>query len=249
MTPEQEALYALHWNVPRSELSIAAQLEYDRLRVGWERGEARPVAGELEAARLAWEAQHPPAAPDRRDPPRVTGPGHKARTRTSEQVRDTTFQTVRRGYDITQVDRLLRRIAAELDAGRPVEPLVSNATFRTQLVGYDVAAVNRFLTEMSTDPWRDLDAVPGRFTREPSSRWPLRAPRGHGAEECSKAWDEFDQQPGTYLRLEWVGIARRELRSADLQTVASISFKWSDVFLATNRSEIGGQLSRHGGCY
>jgi hypothetical protein len=55
MAPEQEALYALQWNVPRSELSMAAQLEYDRLMPAWERGEVRPAAGELEAARLAWE--------------------------------------------------------------------------------------------------------------------------------------------------------------------------------------------------
>jgi hypothetical protein len=32
MTPEQEALYALNWNVSRSELSMPGQLEYDRLR-------------------------------------------------------------------------------------------------------------------------------------------------------------------------------------------------------------------------
>ena len=42
MSPEQEALYALHWNVPRSELSMTAQLEYDRLRPAWEQGEVRP---------------------------------------------------------------------------------------------------------------------------------------------------------------------------------------------------------------
>jgi len=27
MTPEQEALYALNWELPRSDLSMAAQLE------------------------------------------------------------------------------------------------------------------------------------------------------------------------------------------------------------------------------
>lgn len=57
LTPELEALYALQWNVPRSELSVAAQLEYDRLRPRWERGEARPADGQLEAARLAWEEE------------------------------------------------------------------------------------------------------------------------------------------------------------------------------------------------
>ena len=58
LTPELEALYALHRNVPRGELSMAAQLEYDRLRAAWEQGEARPAAGELEAARLAWEHEY-----------------------------------------------------------------------------------------------------------------------------------------------------------------------------------------------
>ena len=58
LTPELEALYALHRNVPRSELSMAAQLEYDRLRAAWEQGEARPAAGELEATRLAWEHEY-----------------------------------------------------------------------------------------------------------------------------------------------------------------------------------------------
>ena len=38
-TPEQEALYVVQCNVPRSELSLAAQLEYDRLRPPQERGE------------------------------------------------------------------------------------------------------------------------------------------------------------------------------------------------------------------
>ncbi len=68
MTPEQEALYALNWNVPRSELPMAAQLEYDRLRPAWEQGEARPAAGQPEAARLAWERRHPPEAHEPPDP-------------------------------------------------------------------------------------------------------------------------------------------------------------------------------------
>ena len=44
ITPLQEALYVLQSNVPRSELSMAAQLEYDQIRPAWERGEARPAA-------------------------------------------------------------------------------------------------------------------------------------------------------------------------------------------------------------
>jgi hypothetical protein len=38
MTPLQEALYALHWDLPHSDLSLAAQLEYDRGKPVWERG-------------------------------------------------------------------------------------------------------------------------------------------------------------------------------------------------------------------
>jgi len=41
LTPEQEALYAVQCNVPRIELSLAAQLEYDRFRPPQE-GEEEP---------------------------------------------------------------------------------------------------------------------------------------------------------------------------------------------------------------
>lgn len=46
LTPEQEALYALEWNLPRSDLSMAAQLEYDRLKADWEREGVLPTAEE-----------------------------------------------------------------------------------------------------------------------------------------------------------------------------------------------------------
>ena len=65
LRPEQEALCALHWNVPRRELSMGAQLEYDRLRPAWERGEVWPAVEDLEAARLAWEQEPAGTAPAR----------------------------------------------------------------------------------------------------------------------------------------------------------------------------------------
>jgi DivIVA domain-containing protein len=138
MAPEQEALYALHWNVPRSELSMAAQLEYDRLRPAWERGEARPAAGELEAARLAWEARHA------WEGSRARG---QARPVNGDEIRDTTFLIAGGGYDVAQVDDLLRRIAAEIDADRPIEPLIGNVSFRSRgrTPGYDVQAIDWFL--------------------------------------------------------------------------------------------------------
>jgi len=173
---------------------------------------------------------------------------------TGEQVRDTTFLFTRGGYDVAEVDDLLRSIAAELDAGRPVEPLVRNATFRARwrgAQGYDVAAVDWFLGQflldpglgelagMSADPWRELDAVGGRFTRGGagdrdgrSARQSRRALREHYIEECWEAWDEFGQQPGTYLRLEWVRIARCEIRSVDLHTIASMTYRWPDTIWA-----------------
>ena len=48
LAPEQEPLSALYWNVPRSELSMAAELE--AARHAWEGsrayGAARPVTGD-----------------------------------------------------------------------------------------------------------------------------------------------------------------------------------------------------------
>jgi hypothetical protein len=75
-----------------------------------------------------------------------------------------------------------------------------------------------------------------------SGRSAQRARRDY-AEECWKAWDEFDQQPGTYLRLEWVGIARRELRSAEQQTIATMSSTWWDILGTRGISGIDGRFS------
>jgi hypothetical protein len=56
MTPEQEAAYALNFNVDRSSLSMAGQLEYDRLKT---EGQAR-LAGP--------ESPSTPAPPARSSP-------------------------------------------------------------------------------------------------------------------------------------------------------------------------------------
>ena len=52
------------------------------------------------------------------------------------------------GYDASQVDDLLRRIAVELDAGRPARPLIMSATFQLADVGYEVDAVDWFLDQL-----------------------------------------------------------------------------------------------------
>lgn len=226
MAPEQEALYALHWNVPRSELSLAAQLEYDRRRPAWERGETRPAAGELEAARLAWEGS------------RIRG--RAARPVNSDEIRDTTFLIIGGGYDMVQVDDLLRRVAAEIDAGRPIEPLIKNVSFRKRewTHGYDFQAVHWFLEQlfldhrnpagMTQDPCRDL-AVTAQFTRTEigdlagaTTMQARRELRQYYAEKCRKARGQyFDELPGVRLRWEWTGMTRRELRTQEKQTIVS----------------------------
>ena len=139
-----------------------------------------------------------------------------------DEIRDVTFPSGYGCYDAVQVDALLDYLAVELDAGRPVGPLIADATFRRlkrRSRGYDIEAVDWFLDKLRTgeeragtgaDPWRDL-AVANHFTR-----------RGPGlAQECKGAWLRFDQQPGTHLRWVRVGHARRELRTAEQQTIAS----------------------------
>lgn len=246
MAPEQEALYALHWNVPRGELSMAAQLEYDRLRPAWERGDARPAAEELEAARHSWEREHPPAS-QRDSSLLVTRCWRYARQVTGDQIRDTTFLIQGRGYDVAQVDDLLRRMAEEFDHGRPAGPLVRNAIFQTRNMGYDIGAVDWFLgqllvqpgpaelAELSADPWRDL-GVAAELSRsgvsdfaQRSARHSRRTPARYYARERWAAWHEFDKQPGTYLRMGWVGINRRELLTMELQPIASMRGRTSET--------------------
>jgi len=142
-----------------------------------------------------------------------------------DEVRDTRFLgptgKFTRGYDAAEVDELLHRIAAELDAGRQVRPLIENAVFgaRTGTGGYDAQAVDWFLEQLRCreghselarmgDPWRDL-AVGNYFTRSgpggPAERTaapPRRAHRKDQAQdqEClaregADAWRDFGQRP------------------------------------------------------
>jgi DivIVA domain-containing protein len=136
------------------------------------------------------------------------------------------------GYDKPQVDDLLDRIAAELDAGRPAGPLIANATIKTRnsLHGYDVGAVDWFLKQLRTaehselarmnaDPWRDLAADVYYIRRKPGD--PAGRIRTPSEQEYADAWCDFARQPG--IRLSWVrtGAGRRELRTTKQQTIAS----------------------------
>jgi DivIVA domain-containing protein len=163
---------------------------------------------------------------------------------TGDQVRDATFYTktsLTGGwvYDAAEVDDLLRRVADELDAGRPAGPMVRNAAFGKRSNGYDIGAVDWFLgqllfypgpaelAEMSADPWRDLGVV-AQFTRSGMGDFAGRsafsswlAVRKHYARECRKAWRDFDQQPGMPLCR-----AGGELRTMQMQTMASTRSRW-----------------------
>jgi hypothetical protein len=225
MSPRQQASYALDWDLPRSDLSAAAQLEYDRL------------AREREAARHAPDREHPAERP-------------------GDAVRNVKFS--RGTYDVSQVNDLFERIAAELDAGRPAGPVIANATFQQERrlwAGYDAGAVDWFLDYLrrqdpsevarrNADPWRDLEADPYliRIRSEPGGL--ARHVESPSQQEYADAWREFGQQPG--IRLSWVrtGTMRRELRTADQQTVASFRYA---TFLAGQPSFRGNHTLSIGG--
>jgi DivIVA domain-containing protein len=144
---------------------------------------------------------------------------------TSDDVRNKQFSTtrLRPGYGQEEVDTLLDEVELRLAASPPGQPQDNEP----EPDDYGL-------------PIEDRPTGGRTYLRTRPSR---RARRERYAEECWKAWDEFDQQPGTYLRLEWVKIARCELRSADLQTIASMTYRWSDILGVTDIPEMGDRVS------
>jgi hypothetical protein len=149
------------------------------------------------------------------------------------------------GYDQRQVDDLLLRVAAELDARRPAGPLIENAAFRirTYRKRYDIDAVDWLLgqlslpvactelTEISAGPWRDLavsQLASGEVSGDADRHRHGRAGRQQGGEyfvqRCENAWRDFGQLPGTHLRWGKTGRGLSELRNADRQTLASARY-------------------------
>lgn len=170
-------------------------------------------------------------------------PGSYAPPMNGGEIRDTRFlRGFGWGYDVSEVDELLRRVAAELDADRPVRSLIENAAFRIRAYsrGCDVDAVDWFLDRllhcpghvelagMNADPWPDLGAVT-QVTQSRTADAVVRSGRVREgvsskefAEQCANAWRGFGQLPGTHLRWEHVGRGRSELRTAEQQTIASV---------------------------
>ena len=168
----------------------------------------------------------------------------------ADEIRDVRFLNGS-GYDASQVDELLRRIAAELDAGRPAGPLIANATFRRGQGrdGYRIEAVDWFLEQllhgddsshsarMGADAWHHL-AVANHFARSgpdavaEGTAMPSRRARREQesrnrrylAQDCDDVWRDFGQQPGTHLRWVRAGAVRRELRPAEQQAIAWLRY-------------------------
>ena len=157
------------------------------------------------------------------------------------------------GYDTAAVDELLDRIAAELDAGRPVAHLIEGATFPRQPMqpwrgfrgGYDCASVDWVLSQLrhqedpeaDADPWRNLPAWRYSMASPDASAGELASPAMRGAamprvgriqaakdyaQECAEARRDFGAQPGTQLGLVKTSVGRRELRTVDQDTLASV---------------------------
>jgi hypothetical protein len=159
------------------------------------------------------------------------------------QVRDTWFCPAGKevpGYDARQVDDLLHRVVAELDAGGSAGQLIQNATFRRVNFGrrYDIDAVDRFLDrflspghfergEIVDDPWWELPVA--QFGEGNPKKYSFYS-------RCENAWRDFGQVPGTRL---WFGKATRglnELRTAEQQTLASVRGSRSKTFSTGGRS-------------
>jgi hypothetical protein len=81
--------------------------------------------------------------------------------------------------------------------------------------------VNHFTRRGLDDPGR-TPARPSQWRawiarqKQPGKDWQ------HFAQECASEWRDFGQQPGTHLWLVRTGIGRRELRTAERQTVARL---------------------------
>jgi DivIVA domain-containing protein len=140
------------------------------------------------------------------------------------------------GYDADDVDELLDRLAAELDAGRPVAPLAASAAFRGVQLRFQQRLSRAYETEtvdwllgqllrgeqarerhlLASDPWRDLVAF--RYSAGP--------PALDTGTEYADDWAAFEAQPGLRLRYGRAGSASDELRTADGVPLATCRRRW-----------------------
>ena len=159
-------------------------------------------------------------------------------------------------YSAAEVNDLLERVAAELDAGRAYRAVgIADATSwraRSRRSGYDTDAVDWFLDQLrrredppeaaraDTDPWRDLAADPWCFRREPGD--PAILITELSSDEYADDWRDFDRQPGTRLSWEQTGKKQREVRTADQQAIASVNYaRWTVSGLKNRTLSAGGR--------
>jgi hypothetical protein len=151
-------------------------------------------------------------------------------------------------YGVREVDDLVRRVAAELDAGHSPETLIRNATFPpgSGSARYEASAVDWFLEQFLATPnpsdragmrlderpdlpvanlitrrgSDDLAERPGSLSRRDRRKRQAET-RRYLMEDCARAWRDFGELPGARLRWARVGLHRYELRTAEPQTIAS----------------------------
>jgi hypothetical protein len=151
-------------------------------------------------------------------------------------------------YSAGEVDDLLSRVAAELDAGRPTSELIRSAAFPGNFPprnAYDVEAVDWFLEMLlaRTGPGGAAGHAPDPWQAHPVANWIVRpgasrvtkpeggirairsASRSNAehfyrplAEECAAAWREFDDLPGARLTQ---GLRDGPLRDAGQRVLAA----------------------------
>lgn len=178
-------------------------------------------------------------------------PGSNAPPVNGDQVRDTWFWPPRyrvEGYDAEQVQDLFSRIAAELDADRPVRPLIENARLRTRKSGrrYDIDAADWFLGQfllspgrfgpagINADPWGDLPVT--QLYHNPSQE----ASGANFAGQCQNAWRDFGQLPGTRLWWGRAGMFRKALYNEEQQVLAAM---WGSSLEIVDPKVSGGERS------
>jgi len=165
---------------------------------------------------------------------------------TGDDVRSLVFLPKRWGYDAHEIEKLVERIAIDLDAelpltlGRDLEEWPPKGIARgTGLSpaevppkGYDVDAVDWFVEAVRTrnpDLEDSADAWSGPVAAY--AKWPLedeRIPftnaqlRNFLAKDCYNGWLRFPSLPGNRLLWTHKGVGGRELRSLDGRVLARV---------------------------
>jgi hypothetical protein len=116
-----------------------------------------------------------------------------------DAIRGMKFPRARRGYDLVQVDRVLRDMARQLDAGIPLPGAPQPGGFAWVMRGYDPQAVDRFFATLASDRAQQAPA-PG-----PASPWERgygepEHPGNPGTGDGQAEWRGIADLPGTRLR-------------------------------------------------